>query len=358
MRYVLKSSADLSAEEIAAWKGLQSQRADFASPYFSTDFLSAVSAVTASARVLIIENAGRPVGFLPHHRRVGGLGTPIGSHLCDIHGLVANDLPDLDVQALMRAADLAVLPWRHAPIGQPALGAGRVCHHAFYIVDLAQGLSAYEASRKVFAKSAMRAIRVRREKAEKDIGPVSHRFWELDPARLKRLMDWKTEQFRATRQPNIFAHAWVKDLLHTLHSERTGALKGQLSCLYFGEELAAAHFGLRTRDVLHYWFPGYDPKFSELSPGNILLNMMIEAAAGEGCRAVHLGPGEYRYKLEFANASIPVTSGIVYGDSLSGRAAMTVGRVLRGVERVLPPHLSELPTRAIRRLDRHLAFQV
>lgn len=357
LRYVLKTGADLSAREIAAWQGLLPSRADFSSPYFSPDFFAAVAQVTKSARVLVIEDGGKPVGFLPHHRRVGGLGTPIGSQLCDIHGLIAGPLPELDTCQIMQAAGLSMLPWRHAAPGQPALGAGTQTH-AFHIVDFSRGYAAYDACRKIFAKSAMRAIRVRKEKAERQFGSVTHKFWDFEDAHLAQLISWKVDQLRQTRQPGIFGHGWVRSLIDALYRERSGNLKGQLSCLFFGDELAAAHFGLRTPSALHYWFPGYDSRFGDLSPGNILLHMMIESAAAEGCTAVHLGPGDYRYKLEFGNASIPVASGVVYGSTLPARAARAAGQAIHSIERILPQPIAALPMRVIRRLDRQLAFQV
>jgi CelD/BcsL family acetyltransferase involved in cellulose biosynthesis len=250
-----------------------------------------------------------------------------------------------------------MLSLRHAPIGTPALGARFGASHGFHVIDLAGGYAAYEARREPFAKSAFRAIRTRSEKAKKQYGAVTHVFADASAASLEKLIAWKREQYIATGQTSLFDIGWVRELAERLHTSRDPELKGQLSCLYFGDELVAAHFGLRSRDVLHYWFPGYDPAYSELSPGNILLRFMAAAAAAEGCKAIHLGAGDYRYKQEFADCNFAVTDGVAFARSFMGRTAAAAGLALARMDKVLPEPLAGLPVKALRRIDRQLAFK-
>src|SRR5258707_3012366 len=48
-------------------------------------------------------------------------------------------------------------------------------------------------------------------------------------------------------------------LLHT----RDPAFAGILSTVHIGDDLVAAHFGIRADGVLHWWFPVYDPRSEE-----------------------------------------------------------------------------------------------
>ena len=328
-----------------------------ASPYFAPEFYEAVASVTRSARLLVVEDAGAPVALLPFQRRPAGLCGPIGGHLNDIHGLIAASSFAIAPDLLLESGGLPMLSLRHAPVGQAALGAHFGSPHGFHVIDLTGGFAAYEARREPFAKSAFRAIRTRTEKARKQFGSVRHVFDETDPAKLEQLMAWKRDQYAATGQPSLFGIGWVRELVERLHTSRDPELRGQLSCLYFGEDMVAAHFGLRSRGVLHYWFPGYEPSAAELSPGNILLRQMAEAAAAEGATAIHLGAGDYRYKQEFADCYFAVTDGVAFARSFAGRTAAAAGVALARMDAVLPEALAGLPAKAMRRFDRQLAFK-
>ena len=151
---------------------------------------------------------------------------------------------------------------------------------------------------------------------------------------------------------------WVSRLVHDLlRRPAASPLRAQLSSLFFGDRRVAVHLGLRTATTLHYWFPAYDAAVQELSPGNLLLYRMAEEAAREGVRQIHLGAGDYRYKQEFANCSMPLLSTTLMAMNWPGRMAGAGQRLMSALEQRLPPALAPLPSGALRRLDRHLAFR-
>ena len=341
-----------------AWNAMRARDPVLASPYFAPEFYEAVANVTRSARLLIAEDGGAPVAFLPFQRRPAGANGPIGGHLNDIHGLVAAPGFALAPDLLLEAGNIPMLSLRQAPIGPAALGARFGQPHGFHVMTLEGGFAAYEARREPYAKSAFRAIRTRTEKARKQFGSVTLKFDDRSSAALETLIGWKTAQYIETRKASPFGFAWVRELVERLHTSRDPELRGQLSSLYFGDKMVAAHFGLRARGVLHYWFPGYDhTAAAELSPGNILLKQMAEALAAEGGTALHLGAGDYRYKHEFADTNFAVTDGVAFARSLAGRAAAAAGLTLVHVDRALPKRLAGLPAKALRRLDRHVGFK-
>lgn len=347
----------LDAPLRAAWNAMRGSDPVFASPYFAPEFYEAVASVTRSARLLIAEDGGQPAALLAFQCRPAGLCGPIGGHLNDIHGLLSTTGFATAPETLLEAGGVPMLSLRHAPIGRAALGARFGAAHGFHVIDLSGGYAAYETRREPFAKSAFRAIRTRSEKARKEYGAITHVFDEADPVKLKQLIAWKRGQYAATGQPSLFDIGWVRELIERLHTSRDPELRGQLSCLYFGDKLVAAHFGLRSRGVLHYWFPGYDPAVSELSPGNLLLRHMAEALAAAGGTAIHLGAGDYRYKQEFADRNFAITDGVAFARSFAGRAAATAGLALARMDKVLPEPLAGFPAKALRRIDRQLAFK-
>ena len=125
-----------------------------------------------------------------------------------------------------------------------------------------------------------------------------------------------------------------------------------LSTLSVGDRVVAAHMGMRSRTVLHYWFPSFDRAYAKFSPGRILLLELCRAAAAAGIREVELGAGDEDYKLRFADGAIPVAAGFVGSASLPALA-----RHLRyGIEdlasRLPIGPAAHWPARLFRRIER------
>lgn len=363
VRFEIIDGRVLGAEERSAWSSLLSAGSPAPSPYLTPEFFDAVAAVRPSARVLVGREAGVPVLFFPFHRGgltgMAGLGRAIGGPVNDVQGVVARPGLDLDARTVLQQAGLSMLTLRHAAADDPIFGGGASPgRHAGHVIDLSDGFAAYEQARASFAKSAFRAIRTRLAKAEGQHGPVRHVFSDADPASLAELMTWKRQQFAATRQTNVLEVTWVDALVRTLlNRPPSSPLRAQLSALYFGDRRVAVHLGLRTATTLHYWFPAYDAAVQELSPGNLLLYRMAEEAAREGVRQIHLGAGDYRYKHEFANCSMPLVAATFMAPSWPGRLAEAGRRMVGALERSLPERLAAWPGGALRRIDRHLAFR-
>jgi len=58
---------------------------------------------------------------------------------------------------------------------------------------------------------------------------------------------------------------------------------------------------LRCHDMLHVWFPVYNPKYSSYSPGRILFKHILVVAAQHGIRLFDRGEGDTQAKREFSN---------------------------------------------------------
>ena len=365
LRFEIKTGSALTASETAAWSRLLRDGNPAPSPYLEPDYFQAVARARSSARVLIGRiGASEPVLYFPYHRAgltgAVGLGHAIGGPISDVQGVIAQPGLAVAPETVMQAAGLALLPLSHVPATDPvfrppssrATGTDR---HAFHVIDLADGFAAYEAARTPFAKSAFKGIRTRQAKAESQFGAVTHRFRDDDAASLEDLLAWKRQQFAATGQVNVLEVGWVRALIDDLR-RRPAGLRVQISSLWFGDRRVAVHLGLRTATTLHYWFPAYDAAVQELSPGNLLLYRMAEEAARDGVRQIHLGAGEYRYKLEFANCAVPMRSMIATAPGLTGRMAASGRRAIEALGRSLPQRLAPIPSGVFRRLDRHLGF--
>lgn len=352
----IKAAGGLTAAERQAWDELQAADRAYESPYFALAFFDAVARHAPSTRVAVMRDKGTIAGYFPFHRGPAGFCRPLAGPISDCQGPLLRRGAHVDVQALIKACGLGVLAMGHADGATSLFSPMLSKRHAMHVIDLGEGFAAYEEGRKAFAKSAFRAIRVRAEKAEKQHGAIRHVFDDTSPASLKQLFAWKAEQYRATGQIDVLSVGWVKGVVEDLYGAGGGGVRAQLSSLWFGDRLAAAHLGLRTKTAMHYWFPGYDPEFAELSPGNILLHRMAKSAAEEGVRAIHLGPGDYRYKVEFANASLPLAEGVI-SSGLVGAIATAGSGLIDVLGRRLPERFAHLPAGLVRRIDRQLAFR-
>jgi CelD/BcsL family acetyltransferase involved in cellulose biosynthesis len=125
----------------------------------------------------------------------------------------------------------------------------------------------------------------------------------------------------------VFDLPWARHLLAWLRLPRPDDFGGVLSTLYAGETLCAAHFGIRTPRVLHYWLAAYDEEMSRCSPGLLLLMRMAKEAADRGIARLDLGPGDEEYKLHIASGHQDVATATVCTGAAMGslvRAAESV----------------------------------
>jgi CelD/BcsL family acetyltransferase involved in cellulose biosynthesis len=86
-----------------------------------------------------------------------------------------------------------------------------------------------------------------------------------------------------------------------------------LSTLRMGDHLVAAHFGIRSQHVLHWWFPVYDPAFAAYVPGWIMLRELALAAPELGLERIDLGRGDDEYKRRARTGEVQVAVGLVTG---------------------------------------------
>jgi CelD/BcsL family acetyltransferase involved in cellulose biosynthesis len=152
-------------------------------------------------------------------------------------------------------------------------------------------------------------------KCAREVGPLRFIPHDVDLGALRKLISWKSAQYRRTSSVNTFASPWVTELLERILAIRGPDFAGMLATLYAGDHLVAVHMGMRSRDALHWWFPTYDVAFARHSPGLILLLRVAQSTEALGLRAVDLGRGDEPYKWRFTDDSVPLVEGSVVNSS-------------------------------------------
>jgi CelD/BcsL family acetyltransferase involved in cellulose biosynthesis len=339
---------ELTPDLCATWAALQRVNDDFVSPFFHPEFTRSVARAKPTAEVAIIHDGAGIVGFFPFERRTKVLGGPVGGLLSDYHGIVSAGDLELSAQDLLRACRLDAWWFCNVPASQRTFSEGCLEFKRSPVIDLKDGYEAYVKQRNACGTSVIRKTARQERRLYREVGAVRYVAHETDNGVLERLFAWKSAHRLRLGELDILALPRVKELLQAIHETQTEGFAGVLSGLYADDRLIAAHFGVRSRKALHYWFPSYDRAFAKYSPGAILLLKMAESAPSFGVEHIDLGAGDEDYKHRFANRSIKLTAGCV--DLWQWRAARRqAGHNIKAWVRGTPLHR---PAKAIKRLLR------
>lgn len=310
------SAAALPESLIQRWLQIQQSSTELRHPMLSAAFIQCVARHRTDVQVAVIESADKVIGLFPFQRGRGTVGYPAAYRLNDYQaGVFA---PDAEINAveLLRGCGLSAWHFDHLITSQKCFAAGHSLYDNAPYIDLSQGFEAYRsiASGSSRWKSTLRKGR----NLEREIGPVRFEFHtdEFEPYRT--LIDWKSSQVRQNRKRCVFDWPWVQESLEELRVTENEACAGTLSTLYAGEHLVAAHLGLSSQEVLHWWITAYDPTFSKYSPGAVLLVRLIEEAARRGLQRIDLGKGDEPYKATFQSGARPLASGAICTSNWNG----------------------------------------
>ncbi len=350
---------DLSPAQLARWSSLQGQQdITYDSPFLSPYWARAVERAQGRAaegdrgvRVVVISQNGEDQGFMAVH--VGGAtALPAGSPLCDYQGLVA--APGLQV----RPRDII-----------EALGVQRLdfCHmldatgpfHGFshggalsHVVEMGAGYEAYATDRRAAGVGLLKDCDKKRRKAERELGPATFTAFSRSSSDFDQLIAWKRAQLRATAQFDIFQPGWTRRLTSDMFDSRDPAFGGALFALHIGGRLAAAHLHLRGARTLHGWLIAHDPVFDRYSPGLLLFQDILRWMETTPYYRLDLGTGDYRFKRGLANAQVRVGHGFVGVLSPATLMRQAAYSLRRAAESLPLGGVSELPGKAMRRVDR------
>jgi CelD/BcsL family acetyltransferase involved in cellulose biosynthesis len=303
MKITLLPIHELSDDLCQRWVSVQEANPALAGPCFRPELFLAVGAFHPGVFVAVASDDTGPVGFLPLLRSSRW---PVAKRvpMCDYLAIIGPPDRRWDVRGLLRGAGLRA--WDVASLvgAESYLGpAGCLTSNESPRVSLASGFDSYLAFLLQEGKS-LRNVRNKGRLAERDLGPL--RFVPLygESKVLHIILDWKAQRFNRGRP----LPGWVIGALERFLGAG-GAVSGALSALYAGDALLAAHFGIRSQGVLHYWFPGFDPAFSRYTPGWLLVYHLLAHLSDMGCQVLDFGPGGETYKGYFCNQALPIASG-------------------------------------------------
>jgi len=267
------------------------------SPYFRPEFTEAVGRARADTFIAVI-NDGE--AFLPFHRDALHFGRPVGYLLSDYQGLIAPADYAIDPMQLVRGMKLAAWEFNHLPTTQRSFLPWAEVHWESPQVDIAAWKS---------DPAKLSAEHRKKRKLAREVGALEFDFDCRSEEVFWQCMNWKSEQHARTKTRDIITLPWVRRLLTDIRAAEDRDFGGILSVLRAGGKIVAAHFGIRSGKVLHYWFPSYDVELSSYSPGMTLLMDILDAAGEHGIGTVDLGRGSSLYKTRVATTAVPLIEG-------------------------------------------------
>ncbi len=313
MKLKLVDPLQLPSDLAERWRGLQASNPELSSPYFTLAFVQAIASCRSGVRVAVVDDGE---AFFPFQHEPLGFGVvrPVGSPMSDYHGLIAPAGCELDVREIARRSGLLGWEFDHVPATQTSFAKWSSKEAGSPLIELAEWVGGSGSVREQAGRKG--------RKLEREMGEVTFEFDCRDRDIFFTCLRWKLEQYKRTGMYDVFAGRngrWMRDSLLRLFEVREPELSGCLSVLRVNGTPVAAHFGMRSRTDLHYWFPSYDISVSSYSPGILLLIRMADAAAAAGLNRLDLGRGDALYKNRVATRIAPLLEGCVVVQPLAYR---------------------------------------
>jgi CelD/BcsL family acetyltransferase involved in cellulose biosynthesis len=350
---------ELPATAVERWTALQGQSSALDSPFLSPQWARAVARaqgngqardISHPVRVAVMSNAEGLQGFMS--ARVGSLtAMPAGAPMCDYQGLVAAPEVQIDPHRLVQAMGVARFDFSHMLGDQAAFAPHLRGSDNSWIVDVSNGYDAWAAGRREAGVGIIKDLDKKGRKAEREVCAPTFAAFSRSRGDFDQLLHWKREQLLATGQTDLFAHRWVMRLVRELFESRDPDFGGVLFTLHFDGELAAAHFHLRGRRTIHGWLIAHNPKFERWSPGLLLFQHILKWMNDTPYSRLDLGAGDYRFKRELSNATQAVAHGFVGVASPVTMLRQAAYSLRAAAERLPLGKVSQMPGKAMRRLD-------
>ena len=309
MKVTVITGKELSPELLGMWRDLQTSNSDLGSPFFHPHFTTLMSDIRGDVEVALLESGGKLKGFLPFQREHKSVASAVGGIISDYQGVICAPSFEFSPIEILKGAHLRAWDFDHLITSQSCFQP----YHWFVEhspqIDVSRGYEAYVKQRRLAGSEQLKRIEYLERRIEREVGALRFVVDATDTESLSTVLSWKSAQYQRTAKGDLFASGWIRDAVNQLFQTRADGCSGILSLLYAGDQIVAGHFGLRSKQVWHYWFPSYNPALAKHSPGLILLRKMLEHAPMMGLRIIDLGKGLSPYKERFMNSSIPLASG-------------------------------------------------
>ncbi len=350
MKYRLLRLRDMTNDLWDAFADLRNAQARYDDPFFDPDYARLVASVRPDTRFGFAFENDQVAGVWPLHRRPGAWARPIGGPFSDWHGPILAQDTDLRPHRFLRGLGLlgmSTFGW----LPQDAESETRLNISGANMTDVSGNWDDFLAGQTERWPKHFKKMRRLTRNLERDFSEVEFRFDDISDATFDRLMLLKREQFSRTGRHDVLAPDWTRQLMQGLRSLQGDRIRLRLVSLHFDGKHAASELLLQSDKVMHGWITAYEHEYGQYSPGNTLVQHMLENMAPSGPQIYDAGPGLDHYKRHYSNYQVPIGSGVVRSKSFAIRPDRLLGQAWRTGERVLVGRPASLMTQSRRRLD-------
>ena len=206
MKVEICRPCELDATHVAKWHEYQEADEGLQNPFLSVEFAQAVDVSRRDARVLLVEDAGDVVAFLPLSIGKGSTARPIAPGFCDLQAVIHHPGWEANLLDVFHRSKLnAYMFDYHLGTQVPNLPGVRRAQN--WLIDLSEGHDAYfgwlaEHHHNFFAKLRRNLRRLQRE-----TGQLEFHFDTASGSDLETLMRFKSQQCRRLRLARHFRGA-------------------------------------------------------------------------------------------------------------------------------------------------------
>jgi CelD/BcsL family acetyltransferase involved in cellulose biosynthesis len=310
-RVHLISPETLSNDLIGVWQSHQAADENLRGPFFSPEYIRVAASARPEVTVAVIETPGQLPAFLPLHRDGSNVARPVGLRASDFSGIIAAPGYTWSPESVIRGCGLSGWDFTNIVTSDQTMQPYFRWYADSPFADLSEGFDAFARGRAHAGSELVKSVLQKGRKMEREIAPMRFEAHVVDRQALALLYEWKAAQRARTGTVDVLSTPWMRQMVERMLEDSTDSFSGLLSVLYAGDRVAAAHFGMRSETVWHYWFAAYNHDLQRYSPGLIILLEMLKAAPAFGIRTLTLGQGDEAYKLRYATGSTPLASGSV-----------------------------------------------
>jgi CelD/BcsL family acetyltransferase involved in cellulose biosynthesis len=322
----------------AEWNDL-CQRMEYATPFASWEWADGwlqVMGRDSSVLIAVARRNGRAVGILPLARHGSGAWLPALTVLGvdrlypDHIALLAEGEVSKDLLATLLRAALAAAG-RRARIDLPMVaadsGMDRACAEAGLPARVrAAGIAPYLPITGSFDKflaglSSNERYKIR-NRTKKMLAVPGVRFGGVAEGDLPVVLGRLRELHALRSTQKGIESSFDRDDVQQFHARLVAALPAEsltFRCLYSGEEIFAVFYGFTLQGRLFYFQLGYDPAWSDRSPGIVLLSEVIREAHERGCIEFNFLQGDEPFKWTWTKQSRTLNNWTFYSPGAVGR---------------------------------------
>ena len=351
MNFRLLRADEMSAELWNGFHALRDARSLYDDPFFDPHYAQLVAGVRPDARIGLAFQGDALVGVWPLHRRPGAWARPIGGPFSDWHGPVLSGDTALTAHAFLKGlgfVGMSTFGW----LPQDTESSSRLTMAGANMSDLRDGWDAFLANQNERWPKHFKKMRRLERNMERDFTDVEFRIDDKSDDTFNRLIFLKREQFRRTGRHDVLASDWAQRLIDRMRHFRSDRFRLRLVSLHLDGNHAASELVIQSDKIVHGWLTAYEASAAQYSPGNFVVQNMLEAMAAQtGPKIYDAGPGLDHYKRHYSNFQLPIGSGVVRAKTIAIRPERLFGQAWRSGELHLDSRLSEVMKSARRRLD-------